>query len=212
MILVLFGKSASGKDSILKEIVKTGKYKQVIPTTSRPIRANEVDGIDYNFITKEQFLQKIENNEFIEYRFYNTLYNGVPDVWYYGTEKQTFLPNNDYVCVVDVDGLNKLIEYFGRENIIVCYIEASDLIRKDRAKQRGTFSETEWNRRLKDDTIKFSDERIAGMDYYVINDDMTAHIIANDKLHIRKGIINGCRKDVKTIAKMILEKEIERNL
>ena len=65
MILVLVGKSSSGKDTLLKELKNQNLFKECISTTSRPIRINEKNNIDYMFITKDEFLDKIKNNEFI---------------------------------------------------------------------------------------------------------------------------------------------------
>ena len=80
-ILILNGKSSSGKDSILRKLVSDYDYLPIISVTSRPMRISEKDGTDYLFETKENFLKLIKNDRLIEYRTYNTLLNGVEDVW-----------------------------------------------------------------------------------------------------------------------------------
>ena len=81
-IFVITAPSSAGKDSIVNKL----KHKYHVPTsfTTRPKRDYEVDGKDYHFITKEDFLGMEINNEILEYREYHTLLNGEPDTWYYG--------------------------------------------------------------------------------------------------------------------------------
>lgn len=121
------------------------------------------NGREYNFVTKEQFLSDIEKDAFLEYRTYNTLVKGVPDTWYYGCPKKTLDeldPNKDYVIILDMEGTKDFLNYYGKDKCFVCFVEVSDDIRKERAMSRGSFDETEWNRRAADDNIKFSREVI----------------------------------------------------
>ena len=77
-ILILSGPSGCGKSSILKELYKRiDNYYFSISTTTRSPRVGEKDGVDYHFVTKEQFEDGIDNNEFLEYasvhhNFYGT--------------------------------------------------------------------------------------------------------------------------------------------
>ena len=160
MIVILCGKSASGKDTTLKKLVEKYNYIPIISTTTRPMREGEKNGVDYNFISKEEFNWKIAKDMFLEYRSYNTLFNDIPDTWYYGTEKQKLDPKNIYISILDFDGAREVQKYYGRDNTIIIYISCPDAIRENRAKQRGSFDQTEWDRRLKDDEIKFSDDKV----------------------------------------------------
>ena len=83
MITILIGKSATGKDTILRELRDEYGYEPIISTTSRPMRENEKDHVDYVFVSSEIFRYMIQIGCFIEYRSYNTLVNGKPDTWYY---------------------------------------------------------------------------------------------------------------------------------
>lgn len=181
MIVILCGKSASGKDTTLKKLVEKYNYIPIISTTTRPIREGEKNGVDYNFISKEEFNWKIAKDMFLEYRSYNTLFNDIPDTWYYGTEKQELDPKKIYISVLDFDGAREVQKYYGRDNTIIIYISCPDVIRENRAKQRGSFDQTEWDRRLKDDEIKFSDDKVnelatmAFMSTYTV-DELAANI------------------------------------
>lgn len=158
MITILIGKSASGKDAILRTFKHNFGFTPIISTTSRPIRKKEVDGVDYIFVSAQTFKYMIDIGCFIEYRSYNTLVNGEPDVWYYGVQTFELEPDKNYIVILDVEGAREFIKYFGKENIRVVYIHADDDVRKSRAEKRGSFDETEWIRRLNDDAVKFSSD------------------------------------------------------
>ena len=83
-ILIIIGESGVGKDTLLKELINNKIIDEgIISTTSRPMRNGEKEGREYYFISTEEFKNKINNNEFIEQRIYNTV-NGD---WYYGVSK-----------------------------------------------------------------------------------------------------------------------------
>ena len=160
MITILCGKSASGKDTLLNEL-KNNDFGTIISTTSRPIRDGEMNGREYNFVSKEQFIKDIKEDKFLEYRTYNTLVAGKPDTWYYGCPKKTLDdldPNKDYVIILDMKGTRDFVDYVGKDNCFVCFVSVDEDLRKSRAMSRGSFDETEWDRRAKDDEIKFSKE------------------------------------------------------
>ncbi len=157
MITIYIGKSGAGKDTFLRKQLLCG-VKPIVTYTTRPARDGEVDGVDYHFVTEEEFLRlrSIPLNEeggLIESRAYNTLFNGEKAIWYYGSPKVD--PSEDYVAVVDIAGALAYIGAYGPENVNIVYVYVNDEVRKERAIARGTFSETEWNRRLADDAVKF---------------------------------------------------------
>ena len=165
MIQLIMGKSGAGKDTLLKNIINTNKYKleseQVTPIvsyTTRPMREGEIDGVDYNFISKDEFLKLIKSKKLTEYRTYNTMYNNKLDTWYYGTPLITD-PDKNYVIVVDIEGAMTFIKKY-KNKCTGIYIHVDDDIRRERAVERGSFDETEWNRRLKDDSVKFSEKNL----------------------------------------------------
>lgn len=78
-VIAICGKSASGKDTYLQQMLNHlgDKVHEIISHTTRPPRAGEVDGKNYYFTTEEDFTIKLANNEILEWATYRD--------WYYGT-------------------------------------------------------------------------------------------------------------------------------
>ena len=146
MIVILSGLSCAGKDTAQNYLVTKG-FKNIISTTSRPIRPKEKEGVEYHFVTKEEFKNKINNNEFLEHREYHTLLHGVPDVWYYGIELKNIPEDNNVVAVLDPIGYYALLDKFGKENVKLIWLELDEETRKERNILRGDYDESEFTRR-----------------------------------------------------------------
>lgn len=168
MIIIICGESGCGKNAIASALEDQG-FRQLITTTSRPIRDGEVNMIDYNFVTKEEFEKLIEEDKLIEYRKYDTLVGGVSDTWYYGSEKENLLTHGSYCIVLTPDGIKHFIRYYGRSNCFVVYVSVDAETRRERAKLRGSFDQTEWNRRLEADKNDFSEDKLGDIDLTVDN-------------------------------------------
>ena len=173
-LLIMLSKSSCGKDYVVNKLVSDYNFQPLISHTSRPKRPSEINHTSYHFVSMNEFLSMISNDEFIEYRTYNTLVDNVPDIWYYGLSKNTIddlNPSTNYVTIFDVQGAKDFIEYYGRENCYVCMLNCDDKIREERAKLRGGFSHEEWLRRRDDDRIVFSDDNTKDLiDHYITND------------------------------------------
>ena len=153
-IIVLCGPSAVGKDSIANILIKDYGYKSAVSHTTRPMREGEVQDVTYHFIDKDTFLSM----EFLEYRLYNTLVGGIPDIWYYGVHESEFEEHSKYVLIVDLQGLLQILQCDKvKGRILPFYIDIDGDIRKERAMKRGSFDESEWNRRLLDDSQAFAE-------------------------------------------------------
>jgi guanylate kinase len=156
-IVILCGKSSSGKDLIKKKLIKNG-FKGVITNTTRPPREGEKEGVNYYYLSDMEFKNRIANGEMIEYHKYNTEFG----VWYYGSSANNIdLNKHDYVIVLTLEGAEAYVNYFGAENCIVFYIDAPKSIREQRAKERGSFNQEEWDRRIKTDNADFSQDKVA---------------------------------------------------
>ena len=153
-VIILTGKSCSGKDSVRREL-EGYNFNNIVSYTSRPARINETNGIDYHFVERDTFEQMINNNEMIEYRAYNTLFLDKPDTWYYGLRKDMLDFNKKYVVILDLEGTENFIKYYGKKNCFVVYMCCPNSERERRAIERGSFDRTEWNRRVSADEKDF---------------------------------------------------------
>jgi guanylate kinase len=118
--LILFcGPSGSGKTTLVHHLLKNNPNLCFsVSATTRPKREIEKDGIDYHFLTVEDFKKKIENDEFIEWEevykngFYGTLKSEVEKIW-----------KQDKVAVfdVDVEGGLKIKDKFG-DNLLAVFV------------------------------------------------------------------------------------------
>jgi guanylate kinase len=138
-VIVLVGKSASGKDHILNTVVKLNpNVKTIVSHTSRPIRQGETNGVTYHYITDKQADNMLKNDEFIETRIYNT----VKGKWVYGVAKSSFDLNSDntYIVILDLQGLKQLEKYLAknekRDSLKSIYIKAYGQTRLLRSLQR----------------------------------------------------------------------------
>ena len=122
-ILAIMGKAGSGKDTLCKVLLSQPQFKDaspIISCTTRPIRENEQDGINYHFLTNEEFTNQILNNEMIEATIFNT--------WCYGTSIKNLNPNKLNIGVFNPEGIS-LLKDNPNINLKVIYIAAND---KDR--------------------------------------------------------------------------------
>ena len=108
-----------------KELVARG-IKKICSYTTRPIRNGETDGVDYYFISKEEFKHKLEEGFFAEHTVYRD--------WYYGTAKEDCL--DDRVLVANPHGLRQL-KNIGSINVHSFYIKTDGRIRLIRMLSRG---------------------------------------------------------------------------
>lgn len=158
---ILMGKSASGKDYLYKYLLKKYNFTKLTSVTDRPMRESEVQDREYHFVSKEEMQKLIRDLSFVEYRQYHTLVNGVEDVWTYGVLKDDYISNDkNYLLILDLTGTESFIKEYGIENCEIFYIFCEDKEREQRAKNRGSFDEQEWNRRKADDDKKLNEDLI----------------------------------------------------
>lgn len=123
-IFCFMGKSSSGKDTIFSIISKEmPDLLKIVPYTTRPIREGETEGIEYHFVTDEDFHQMQEDGQVIESRSYDTVHG----IWTYFTASRSIdLEHHDYIIINTLAGYNSLKEYYGSEVVIPIYIQVAD--------------------------------------------------------------------------------------
>lgn len=173
-IIAFFGKSAAGKDTLAKAFVqnhKNGTHLMVSHTT-RPKRDYEKEGIDYYFITEEDFTRKLLNYEIAE----ATDFRG----WFYGTSYDEIKPDKINVGVFNKEGIECLLED-KKLDVYPVYIEADEKTRLIRSLEREKNPDcNEVCRRYLQDEKDFRD---IPFEYYIVkNNDKKLALKRIDKI------------------------------
>ena len=166
IMVVLSSPSGVGKTTITKKIQqKYHSFKLSVSHTTRPPRSNEVDGVDYHFVSKKTFKSLIDKNEFYEYakifdNYYGTLKNKV---------NETIL-HNDIIFDIDWQGTKQLSKYKNLNLIKIYLIPPNKTELKDRLIKRNQNSSEEVKRRFNafDEDIKHWKD----YDYILINENL----------------------------------------
>jgi guanylate kinase len=166
IMVILSSPSGVGKTTLTKKIQqKYNNFKISVSHTTRPPRSNEVDGVDYNFVSKEKFEELIQKKQFYEYA---KIFDN-----YYGTSKKNVdntIKTNDIIFDIDWQG-TKQLSNFKKLRLIKIYLitDSKDELKK-RLLKRDQNSKEEIEKRLKsfDDDIKHWND----YDYIIINKDL----------------------------------------
>lgn len=162
------GPSAVGKTEVAKVLIKLYNISKVVTYTTRDKRINEVDGVDYHFVTKDEFLHLKKHNFFVE----TTLYNNN----YYGTSKKEIKDNK--LLIVDPSGKDAFLK-LKKHYVVVFYLQANEELRKKRMKERGD-SPSIILQRLTKDKKYFSEEAKIGVNYIIDSENKSIEEIARE--------------------------------
>lgn len=158
-VVIFCGQSGVGKDYLMRQYLKDNpSSKRVVTCTTRPMRPNETNHIDYHFITDDEFDVLKLTGKLIEQREYHVADGSV---WRYGCPYFIDEWCHEYVNVMDLVGTEAIIKAYPNAEIVVNYVHVPEHIRRERAIKRGGFDLAEWERRLKADEEDFSEEKLA---------------------------------------------------
>lgn len=116
-IIAFIGKAGAGKDTIATELLKKHpSWNTIVSCTTRPPREGEIDGVNYHYLTNEEFAQKVLNGDMLEATYFNN--------WHYGTMASS-LQEGINVGVFNPEGYDCLKEMPSKEvKVIGFYIHA----------------------------------------------------------------------------------------
>lgn len=181
-LLILLGHSNCGKSYTVKELLKTTNFKTCVSHTTRKKGVGEVEGIDYYYVTDDEF----DKIKFVENREYNTFENindkKTEAIWKYGlSESELKDLSKPRVVIVDLHGAMELSEYLNDEVVIV-YLEIDEKIRMDRALSRNRESIEEIKRRFADDKKVF--KGVENLVHATVNTEQSAQDVCEQILQV----------------------------
>jgi len=163
LMVVISGPSGVGKDAVVKSLQKRDlSLHFVVTMTSRAPRSDEADGVDYFFVSKEQFEERINKNGFIEHALVYNDYKGIPK----DQIQAAFASGRDVILRVDVQGAQTLRALFP-DAVLIFLIPTSVKEWYQRLRNRKT--ETSESLALRLNTAKEELERLPEFDYVVVN-------------------------------------------
>lgn len=148
-IVALMGEAGSGKDTILHKIMEKypSYFHEIVSCTTRPPREGEKDGINYHFLSIDEFTRKILNGDMLEATEFNN--------WHYGTDRESLTIDKINIGVFNPEGIRCLQEDDNIE-LYVFYVRAADKQRLLRQLNREENPDVdEIVRRYKTDTQDF---------------------------------------------------------
>ena len=165
MLFIVSAPSGTGKTTLVERLVKvTDRLKMSRSYTSRPPRGDEVDGVDYNFVSRSRFEQMVANGEFLEWAdVFGNLYGTAA-----ADAGRCLESGNDVVLVIDVQGARK-VRARGLSHVAIFVLPPSYQVLEQRLRGRSKDSDEAIRRRLqvaRDEVSAFTE-----YDYVVINDE-----------------------------------------
>lgn len=164
ILIVISGPSGAGKGTICKALLEKHDniYISVSATTRAP-RAGEVEGVNYYFLTKEAFEEKVNNNGFLEYANVHGNFYGTPKV---NVEKMLD-EGKDVILEIDIQGALQVKENF-KEGVFIFILPPSMEELKQRIIKRGSETEESLMTRFKNAYKEIN--YVSKYNYAVVND------------------------------------------
>jgi guanylate kinase len=163
LLVVISGPSGVGKDVTVRAIMERGlPFHFVVTTTSRPMRPGEAEGVDYHFVSKEQFESMIANDEMLEHSIVYNEYKGIPKAQI----RNALNSGKDVILRLDVQGAEKIRRLCpGALLIFLLPTDQDEWI--TRLRERKT--ETPETFSIRVETVKKELTQLPNFDYVVVN-------------------------------------------
>lgn len=165
LLIVISGPSGVGKDTVLQRMKQLQlPFHFVVTATSRPKREGEVEGVDYFFVSPDEFLGMVERDELLEHALVYNEYKGIPRQ----QVQDAFASGRDVVMRIDVQGAETIRQLYPEALLIFLSTQTEEELIA-RLKERRTESEEKLQLRV--DTAREELHKVELFDYYVVNAD-----------------------------------------
>jgi len=165
LLIVISGPSGVGKDSVVQAMKDRGlPFHFVVTATTRPRRTEEVHGVDYFFVSKEEFARMIEHDDLIEYAIVYSDYKGIPKQ----QVREALASGKDVVMRLDVQGAST-VRKLAPEAVLIFLTTQNEEELVERLKARKTDTAEDLSLRIA--TARQELKRAVEFDYVIINAD-----------------------------------------
>lgn len=178
LLVVISGPSGVGKDSVLEEMQgRNFPFHFVVTATSRSPRADEVDGVDYFFVTEAEFQELIRQDELLEHAMVYGQYKGIPKQ----QVRDALASGKDVVMRLDVQGA-ATVKRLVPDAVLIFLSASSEEELVERLRRRKTESEVQLKYRIR--VAQEEMRRMGEFDYVVVNHECALDMAVDQVLHI----------------------------
>jgi len=177
LLLVISGPAGSGKGTVNAHLLKTGRFVYSVSATTRAPRPGEVDGVNYHYITREDFADRIANGGMLEYTEYCGNFYGTPKK----EAEEVLASGKNLILEIEVEGAKQVKSKFP-DAILILLLPPSFRAQETRLRGRGTETEDKILERLARTREELKE--IDAYDYVVLNEDGEDLTAAEDILAI----------------------------
>ena len=211
-LIIISGTTCAGKGTVIKRLL--ANHNDIVLSTSytsREKRESEIDGVDYYFVSQEEFERKIKNGDFLEYA--QVQYGA-----YYGTPKKEVLElldsGKDVILEIDVQGAKQIKEIYP-ETVLIFVMAPSMREVKRRIMMRGDENIDQIISRFK---VAYNEiNQINTYNYVVVNDDLDKAvfkieaILVSEKLRVDRIEELNVENEEEIIHELLIDKEFDNS-
>ncbi len=163
-MLIISGPAGSGKGTVNRRLLATGDFVYSVSATTRAPRPEDTDGVTYHFISREEFLSRINSGDMLEYTEYCGNFYGTPRK----EAEEVLESGKNLILEIEVDGAHQVKEKYP-EAVLIMLLPPSFKIQESRLRGRGTETEEKIRERLARTREELKD--LTSYDYIVYNYD-----------------------------------------
>ena len=177
LLLVVSGPAGSGKGTVNSLLVGTGDFVYSVSATTRAPRPGEVDGVNYRFISTDEFERRIRDGEMLEYTRYCGNYYGTPKK----ETEETLAAGKNLILEIEVEGASNVKRIYP-DAVLVMLLPQS--FRDQEQRLRGRATETEEKILARLEQTRREVPHLGDYDYVIYNEDGKAQDCADTLISI----------------------------